>query len=127
MGFSSGGYSSLYASLLLPCSGYVGFSLLTDLSKGSPIDPGPFFPAKSRDSTDDAYLINLRDLADATNDRVKRLIFFGADSAIDTAHAKNMEGVPNLRTIKVGKSGHDTVAALIERRKFYNCVRDLLF
>jgi hypothetical protein len=127
MGFSSGGYSSLYASFLLPCSGYTGFSLLTDLSKGSHIDPGPFFSTKSRDSTNEAYLINLRNLADATNDRVKRQIFFGADSAMDTAHAKNMDGVPNLQTIKVKNCGHDTVAALIERRKFYTCIRNLLF
>jgi hypothetical protein len=125
-GFSSGGYSSLYVSFLLPCSGYAGFSILTDLSKGSPIDPGTFFSNNSRDNTDEAYLINLRNLADATNDRVRRQIFFGEDSAVDTAHAKNMEGVPNLRTIKVKKTGHHTVAALIEKRRFYDCLRNLL-
>lgn len=126
-GFSSGGYSSLYASLLLPCSGYLGFSVMTDLSKGSSLFPGKFFTDDVRKQIDERHLINLRVLADATNDRVSRELFFGADIESEGAHALNMAGLSNLKTTKVEDCRHQTVKTLIENGAFSDCLRDLLF
>ena len=125
-GFSSGGYASLYASFLLPCAGYLGLSVPTDMSRESTLFPGKYFKDEVRNKIDEKYLINLRVLAESTNDRVSREIVFGEKSAGDAAHASNMAGLPNLKITKLS-SGHQTVGALIEDHAFLDCFRKLLF
>jgi hypothetical protein len=125
-GFSSGGYASLYASFLLPCAGYLGLSVLTDFSRESTLFPGKYFKDEVRQKIDKKYLLNLRNLADSTNDRVPREIVFGESSAVDAAHASNMAGLPNLKIRKLN-SGHQTVGALIEDHTLLDCFRKLLF
>jgi hypothetical protein len=124
-GFSSGGYASLYTSLLMPCSGYLGFSIATDMSAGSPLFS--WIKNDARKQINQAHLINLRNLADARSDHVKTDIYFGEKSSVDKAHALNMSGVPKCKIISVENSEHHTIAALIERRKFADCIRNLLF
>jgi hypothetical protein len=125
-GFSSGGYASLYATFLLPCAGYLGFSVQTDLSRQSTLFPGKYFKDEVRNKIDEKHLINLRALAESTKDRVPRQIVFGEKSAVDAAHAFNMAGVPNLKITKLN-SGHQTVGALIEDRALLDWFRKLLF
>jgi hypothetical protein len=126
-GFSSGGYASLYASLLLPCSGYLGFSVPTDLSGGSRLFPGKYFRDEVRREIDDKDLINLRTLAEAVNDHVPREIVFGELSISDAAHASSMAGLANFKITTLEKCGHQTVGALIENHAFLDCLRKLLF
>jgi hypothetical protein len=125
-GFSSGGYASLYASFLLPCAGYLGLSVLTDLSRESNLFPGKYFKDEARSKIDEKYLINLRVLAESKNDRVQRQIVFGEKSVVDAAHASNMAGLPDLKITELN-SGHQTVGALIEDRAFLECFQSLLF
>ena len=125
-GFSSGGYASLYASFLLPCAGYLGLSVHTDMSRESTLFPGKYFRDEVRNKIDEKDLINLRVLAELTNDHVPRQIIFGEKSAVDSAHACNMAGLPNLKIAKLN-SGHQTVGALIEDRAFFDWFQRLLF
>jgi hypothetical protein len=125
-GFSSGGYASLYASFLLPCAGYLGLSVPTDMSRGSTLFPGKYFRDEVRNKIDEKDLINLRVLAESTNDHVPRQLIFGEKSAGDSAHACNMAGLPNLKIVKLN-SGHQTVGALIEDRAFLDWFQRLLF
>jgi len=126
-GFSSGGFASLYASLLLPCSGYLGFSVPTDLSHGSTRFPPKFFTEEVRRNVDEKHLINLRTLAKSADLRVPREIVFGELTKIDAVHAANMVGLSNFKITKLGNCGHQTVVALIENHSFSNCLRNLLF
>jgi hypothetical protein len=124
-GFSSGGYASLYASYLLPCAGYLGLSVQTDLSRESTLFAGKYFKDEIRNKIDEKHLINLRVLAESTSDRVPRQIVFGEESAVDAAQAANMTGVPNLKITKLN-SGHQTVGALIEDRALLDWFQKLL-
>jgi hypothetical protein len=128
IGFSSGGYASLYASFLLPCAGYLGFSVLTDLSEGSPLYAGKYFidPVRQNVRHQD-HLLNLRALAGTTGNRTPRELFFGEEADIDRAHAANMVGVADLKATMVEKCGHQTVAGLIENGTFADRIRTLLF
>jgi hypothetical protein len=125
-GYSSGGYASLYASFLLPCAGYLGFSVQTDLSRESTLFAEKHFQSELRGKIDETHLINLRVLAELNNDRVARQIVFGEKSAVDAAHASNMEGLPDLKITKLN-SGHGTVGALIKDRAFFDWFQRLLF
>jgi hypothetical protein len=125
-GYSSGGYASLYASFLVPCAGYLGFSVITDLSRESTLFPGKYFRDEVRSRIDAIHLLNLRTLAELSNNRVPRQIIFGEKSAVDAAHAANMAGLPNLKTTKLN-SGHQTVGALIEHRVLFDYFQRLLF
>ena len=125
-GFSSGGYASLYASLLLPCSGYLGFSVPTDLSSGSTRFPGKFFRDEVRRKIDEKHLLNLRTLAESVDSHVPREIIFGEKSEVDAIHAANMAGLPNFKVTQLKGCGHQTVGALVENHSFSSYLRNLL-
>ena len=120
-------YASLYASLLLPCSGYLGFSVPTDLSSGSTRFPGKFFRDEVRRKVDEKHLINLRTLAESVGSRVPREIIFGEMADVDAAHAANLVGLSNFKITRLDGCGHGTVGALIEDHSFSNYLRELLF
>lgn len=126
-GFSSGGYASFYAACLLPCSRYLGFSLLsTDFSKDSQLYPGKFFTDEVRSHIPEKCLTNLRQLFLARGHPIKGELYYGENSNSDIEHAKNLAGLPDLTFTSIPNCAHQSVAALMERGELSDCFRRLL-
>jgi hypothetical protein len=126
-GFSSGGYASLYSSCLLPCSAYLGFSVVSDLSGKSAIYPGKFFTDDVRAQVDPKWLINLRHVLLASGNFPRRDIFFGNDHNKDAEQARNLEGIRETKIIGLRDCGHQTIAALMESNSLTNTFQSLFF
>jgi hypothetical protein len=126
-GFSSGGYASLMSSGLLPCAGYLGFSVASDLSRNSAIKPPKFFTEDVRQRIDQQWLKNLRTDLLGSAEFPRRDIFFGQDYTVDAAHAKNLEGIPGTTVIGLRDCTHLTIASLIESDRLASTFHALLF
>jgi hypothetical protein len=124
-GFSSGGYASLVSSCLLPCSRYLGFSVVSDLSRNSAIFSGKYFTDNVRGGIDQKWLVNLRDVLLGSSEFPKRDIFFGHDYKMDVEQAENLEGIPGTTIIGLN-CGHQTIASLMESERLTSIFKCLL-
>ncbi len=111
-GFSSSGYASLLASCLLPCDGYLGFAIKSDLSAGSSMDPGKHFTERARSSIQPELLKNLAGPV-AANSTTRYKIFYGSLSPTDTAHATNLSDCGNVDVEVVAGAPHAVISALL--------------
>ena len=125
LGYSSSAYASLFASYLVPCHGYLGFSPVTDLSPGAKCEEPKLFTADLRQRIDPGELIDLRDYAERHPDKVKRTLYFGTNSISDTNHAKHMSGLPGYDIRRVSRVGHATVDHLLAQGKLDRILRQL--
>jgi hypothetical protein len=126
VGFSSGGYASLFSSYLIPCRKYLGFSIASDLSFGSKIFPGKFFTPEVRRGIDKKNLVNLRNLAVDAKDGVDRTLIFGKESMVDRDHAMNMAGIPALTVVGLDNCDHTTIFHMICEGTFSSCIESFL-
>jgi len=126
-GFSSGGYASLFASCLLPCSGYLGFSIASDLSEGSAIDPGKLFTQAVRTNIDKKYLINVKNFISEEKKTVERRLYVGELSDFDRAHAANLSELPGIKLNLLRNCNHQTVEALMRDGSLTDVFHQLLF
>src|SRR5262249_34487918 len=126
-GFSSGGFASLYSSTLVPCAGYLGFSLVSDLSGTLPLNYPDFSEEAARRGINSKWLVNLRTVLLQSKRFPRRDIFFGYDSPMDIAQARNLEDIPQTRTIGVHDCNHATVASLLESNTLSHAFQSLLF
>jgi hypothetical protein len=113
-GFSSGGYAALQTSLMLPCSGYLGFSHPTDLTPDSPL-PRPWYIGDERAyaQLDPRWLQDLRIPLQAADPAVPRVLCYGDRSPKDVANAEHLAGLPTIRLVRLAKAGHNTVQYLL--------------
>ncbi len=126
LGFSSSSYASLYFSYLIRCNKYLGFSVISDLSAGSPCPAPKYFTADVRGQVNPRDLIDLRAYAKDRYDGVKRTVYFGADSATDVRHAKNLVDLRDYAINECPNCGHATVDHLLSKGRLYRVIRQLV-
>ena len=126
-GFSSSGYPSLLMSVLLPCDGYLGFSIRSDLSVGSKLSPGILFTNDIRAQIPASLCQNLAARLDAGGAVIPRRIIFGSDDDVDRGHADNIAGCPGVSLRELPGCGHPTVARLFADGELYGEFRTLIF
>jgi hypothetical protein len=126
-GFSSGGYGSLLCSCLIPCNGYLGFSISSDLSRNSLLVPGKFFTEDVSSKIPDNWLLDLREFVIDHASSCNRTVFYGAKYKHDVAHAKHLIGIPNLTLHELENCGHITVGALMESGELTGVFRRFIF
>jgi len=126
-GFSSGGYASLFISSLINCSGYLGFSIRSDLSPQSTLHSGKFFTEDVRRKISPRWLTDLRKTLLEKDGGVSRKLFFGAGSNLDAGHAKHLIGVKGLSIYGIENCGHVTPAPLLIKNLFQEEFRRLIF
>ncbi len=125
LGYSSSTYASLRLSYEIPCTKYLGFSVVSDLTPASPRLRPKFFTAAVRSEIDQDDLFDLRPHAEARPDGVGRAIYFGGDFEIDARHADNLRGLPGYEIVEVSGCGHSTVERLCAEGKLFRIVRQL--
>lgn len=112
-GYSSCGYAALMASLLMPCSGYLGFSQPIDMSDGSDFDPPFYFTSDVRAFVGEKHLIDLKPLLADADPTVPRTFIYGEKNAKDSAHASYIHDLAHLKFIALTETDHSTVERLV--------------
>lgn len=126
-GFSSSGYASLYISTLLACDGYLGFSIRSDLSGQSERPSGKFFTDAIRETIDQKWLIDLKELILSRDDPVPRKIFYGTESKLDKIHARHLSGVKGVSVVAIKGWGHNTPGRLLMDKRLKEEFRRLIY
>lgn len=112
-GYSSGGFASYYVSTQLPCAGYLGFSIVTDMRLDTALPTDVYISKAIRERFDSKYLIDLSKLPCEGSHPAPRRLVVGADSAVDLRFTDQMAGVPGLEVIKVPDCRHDTPEVML--------------
>jgi len=116
MGYSSGGFASCFVSGQIPCTSYLGFSIVSDFSINSPLPVNLIIKENIRAQFPKKYLINLRDLV-TKNSETKRRFIVGNLSHVDLLFAENLRDLSNTEISYVENSFHATPLDLIASGK----------
>lgn len=129
-GFSSGGFASLYAASLIPCAGYLGLAIYTDISLGSQLPRRlRLAPQIERKIADSAAGIFQCDLKPIVVDRVGGFpiaLHYGDLSLDDCAHAQHLAGLPGVRITVSKNAGHGLVGDMMQQHMLHVPFRELL-
>ena len=125
-GFSSGGYSSLLFSCLVPCRRYLGFSIRSDFSDHSSLQSAKFFTNEVREKVDKRWLVNLKEMLTISQSQCRRDIYVGQNTPIDIEHADNLRQINNVHIHELS-CGHITLAPLMENEELTRVFYDFIF
>jgi hypothetical protein len=125
-GFSSGGYSSLLFSCLVPCKRYLGFSIMSDFSDHSSLRSAKFFTSEVREKVDKRWLVNLKEMLTINQLQCRRDIYVGQNTPVDIEHADNLRQINNLHIHELS-CGHITLAPLMENNELTRVFYDFIF
>lgn len=112
-GYSSGGFASCYVSTRIPCAGYLGFSIVTDLSLQTALPTDVYLSKEIRTRFDSKYLIDLSTSTAMTQPPVPRRLLVGADSNVDQLFTNTMRHIPRLEVVQVANCRHDTPEVML--------------
>lgn len=110
MGFSSGGYAGLLATLSISAPVFVGFSVCSDLRPDSPLSPQLLFNEQVRGNTPPALHRNLAQ--EALTHKGYMRILVGALDGNDMQHAAALREAPGADVIIVPDEGHTIIRPL---------------
>ena len=125
LGFSSGGYASLFAAGCIGASSFIGFGIRTDWSLACPhpISPGRVSPEAGQYATN--TLANLRH-ADNMATIGQASLYYGAADLADTYQAENMRDLPNFKVHRVENSPHNVIVSLAAENRFAATLEEIL-
>lgn len=126
-GYSGAGYASLMLSTLLPCNGYLGFSVRTDLAAGSPRSPGSLFTEAARAQVPVSLCRNLAPRINAGPRTTPYRIIYGSLSERDRAHAHNIADRPAVSIEEIAGCGHFPITRLLMEDRLGETFRSMLF
>ena len=126
MGFSAGGYAGLMLASAIRASGFLGFSVRTDLSADLPVPRDRYVERESLRAAVPERLIDLRPVLHASGWPKRGTLYYGELNAIDSAHAKHLAGLPNFTVHGMPETWHNSVMNLIAAGRFYGIVRKFL-
>lgn len=112
-GYSSCGYAALMTSLLMPCSGYLGFSQPIDMSEGSELSPPFYFTSDVRAFVGEKHLVDLKPLLAAADRTIPRTFIYGERNTKDSAHAAYIQDLAHLKFIALTEADHSTVEQFV--------------
>jgi hypothetical protein len=125
-GFSSGGYSSLVFSCLVPCNRYLGFSVRSDFSDHSSLQSAKFFTNEVREKVDKRWLVNVKDMLTVNQMQWRKDIYVGQNTPVDMEHAENLRQINNVYIHELS-CGHITLAPLMESGELIRIFHDFIF
>lgn len=105
-GYSSSGYAALLAAHRLGARRFLGLSVRTDLSAGSPLPPGRLLTAAARAAIPADHLRDLRPLLAARPAPEAARPLHGTASPLDGRHAERLAGLPKVAVIAVAEASH---------------------
>jgi hypothetical protein len=125
-GFSSGGYAALLTSLMLPVRGYLGFSHLIDLSENSPLPACIHMPIALREQLNQQWFLDLRTMLENADPNVRRTLIYGALEPRDVAHARHIEGLKTIKTVRLPDAKHNTILPMVANEQLELAFNEML-
>lgn len=124
IGFSGGGYASLFAAGVIGADSYIGFAVKTDWSMSCPI---PHAMWRTRPALDDYAKNSLVNLAEHYSmSRIgKATLYYGDLDTEDCLNAENMDGLKNFNIIPVRGSAHNVILPLVAKGHFEAVLNDM--
>jgi len=122
IGFSSGGYASLFAAGCIGASSYTGFGIRTDWSPSCLCPISPSRAAPEPEDYDKNTLMNLR-----LNNMMERIgraqLYYGMSDSIDSHQAENMRGLPNFEILPIAHGEHNVILSLTAENKIESALQ----
>ncbi len=129
-GFSSGGYGSLYAASIIPCTAYLGLSVYVDWRPTSPLPRrlrfSPAIEEKLSSSALGLYQRNLKTLVAGRPGTFPITLYYGEQSTDDRLHAMEMAPVSGVDIRCVPGAGHGLVGHLMRTGEFGRLFEELI-
>jgi len=126
MAFSSGGFGGLLFASRMRASGYLGLSIRTDLDPQSGLPNDRYVARSDLLAAAGDLMMDLKPLLQRPEHSCRGILYYGARSEIDMAHALHLEGVPGFTINGMPDSLHNTVMNLVAEGKFDGMVRKFL-
>jgi len=126
MGFSSGGYPGLLVASNIDASAYLGFSIRTDLSPGSPLPTDRYVVRENLRSAAGALLFDLKPVLQKKTAPKLGVLYYGKMTELDAAHAKHLADLPNFVVKELPETRHNTIMTLLADGRFGGIVRKFL-
>jgi len=124
--FSSGGYAALLMASLLDADGYLGFSVRTDLSPGSPLPTDRYVMRRALREAAAAHLIDLKPVLRERASPKRGILYYGNLARIDVAHATHLADLPAFTVKEVPNTWHNTIVTLLADGTFEGILRRFL-
>lgn len=125
MGYSSGGFGGLLAAAHVEATSYLGLSIRTDLDPQSSLPKDRYVDRADLRAAVGSLMIDLKPVLEQTRPH-RGVLYYGAKSRIDEAHARHLAGVPDFTIQRLPESHHNTVMHLIAEGKFDGMIRRFL-
>lgn len=129
-GFSSGGYASLYAASLIPCTAYLGLSVYVDWQSRSSLPRrlrfSPIIEEKLSSSAVGLYQRNLKPLVANRPGTFPIILCYGEQSIDDQMHAMEMASVSGVEVRCFMGAGHGLVGHLMRTGELDGLFEELI-
>jgi hypothetical protein len=126
MGYSSGGFGGLLAAAHLQATSYLGLSIRTDLNSRSSLPKDRYVDRADLRAAAGGLLIDLKPVLEQQGHPRRGILYYGARSRIDEAHARHLAGVPSFTIHGMPEGHHNTVLHLIAEGRFDGVMRRFL-
>jgi hypothetical protein len=124
--FSSGGYAALLVASMLEASGYLGFSIRTDLSPASQLPMDHYVMREDLRQTAEARLFDLKPILQERAAPKRGSLYYGKVAKIDADHAKHLADLPNFIIKEVPGAWHNTIVSLLADGTFQGILQRFL-
>jgi hypothetical protein len=125
MGYSSGGFGGLLAAAHIEATSYLGLSIRTDLDPQSALPKDRYVERADLRAAAGSLMIDLKPVLERAHPQ-RGILYYGAKSRIDEAHARHLAGVPDFTIQRMADSHHNTVIHLIAEGRFDGVIRRFL-
>ncbi|WP_421726227.1 hypothetical protein [Bauldia sp.] len=128
MANSAGGFAGLRYAMDLQAKSFLGMSIRTDLSIGSPVPVGSFFQRPELRQIAPHMLVDLKPMLQESGwpERIK--LYAGDANPVDRPHAMHIADLPNVDvTLLAGQSEHDVTSRLLAQGEFEDVLRDFVY
>ncbi len=124
---SAGGFTGLRCAIELEAKSFLGLSIRTDLSEGSPIPVGDFFKRPILREVAPHLMVDLKPLLRASPWPERIVLYSGDTNPIDRPHAEHIADLPNVElNFLPNHIQHDIVSALLIRGDLEEVLRDFV-
>lgn len=124
-GFSSGGFPGLYTAARMQPIGYIGYSILSDISDKGKLQAPRYF-RDLRGSVPDEVFFSAEEIMSQRQPGVPFKIVYGDQTAIDRDHALNLQAYEGVELVVVPESKHEVTGRLLELGRFNDLFTTLL-
>jgi hypothetical protein len=125
LGYSSSGFSSLFAAETVGCDGYLGFSIRSNLHPNSKI-PISEYLKEVRPSIPKSLQLNLREIIRKSNANFPVRLIYGEKAWLDSMHATNLAKSSRVTIKIIARCRHETVLHQLAHNELLDELRSII-